>query len=342
MRVYVAGILAVALAACDGATPLSSTASGGPDRLSTSVAVSAQPSHRDRRPSWISPEVKRTTQLLFVSDAGTGDVDMYKLPALKLVGTITGFAQPQGECAGNEGDVWITDTNARTIYEVSHEGRLESKLSDVYGYPDACAWDPKSGQLAVMNLFDLNGASGDVLIYARGSSVATPYTNPAQYYYYFGGYDGSSNLFFDGRSATGAFVLSELRNEANSAQTVTINHGKIYFPGMVQWQTSDGTLLVGDQDCRDESASCVYRLATSDGGAKITGGTRLETAAGGQVCDLVQGVEANGEIMGSDNNFCGTYPSGTDIWPYPKGGKPQANNNSGAVTPVGAALSSGR
>jgi hypothetical protein len=343
MKAYASGIiLAIALAACNGATTPSSAGLPAPPRPSTLAAISALPSHPDRRPSWISPQVKSATQLLFVSDAGTDDVYMYKLPALKLVGTITGFVQPQGECADNKGDVWITDTNAQTIYEVNHQGRLVNSLSDASGYPDGCAWDPKSGALAVMNLFDLNGAKGGIVVYPSSSKLPTLYTNPNQYYYSFGGYDASSNLFFDGHSQDGAFMLSELPNGAKSAHTITISGGRIYFPGMVQWLTSSNKLLVGDQDCKDQSAACVYHLATTASSAKIVGSTRLETSAGGQICDLVQGVEANGELMGSDDNFCGPKPSGTGVWAYPTGGKPQAYNDNGAVTPVGAALSSGR
>lgn len=309
-------------------------------RLSTSAAAWELPTHPDRRPSWISPEVKGKAQLLFVSDAGTNDVYMYELPTLKLVGTITGFAQPQGECADTKGDVWITDTTAQTIYEVSHEGRLENTLTDSSGYPDACAWDAKSGSVAVMNLFDEDGATGGVLVYPSGSKLPTAYTNPRQYYYNFGGYDGSGNLFFDGRSESGSFILSELPAGADSAKTIKITGGKMYFPGMVQWDTSSSELLVGDQECRNAYAACVYQLTITSNGGAIAGSTKLETAAGGPVCDLVQGVEANGEILGSDNEFCGYSASSTDLWPYPSGGKPTADNASTDATPVGAALSS--
>jgi hypothetical protein len=342
MKACTPGILAIALTACNGVPTSSSTAPAAPLRPSTLAAISALPSHPDRRRSWISPEVKSATQILFVSDAGTDDVYMYKLPSLDVVGTITGFAQPQGECADNKGDVWVTDTNAQMIYELSHEGRLKNSLHDTYGYPDGCAWDPKSGDVAVMNLFDTSGASGSVLVYPSGSQPPTRYANPNQYYYNFGGYDGSSNLFFDGRRRGGPFMLSELPHGAKSARPIAISGGTIYFPGMVQWQSSSGKLLVGDQDCKDESAACVYRLTLSDTGAKITGSTRLETATGGQVCDLVQGVEAGGEVVGSNNNFCGSSPSTTDLWTYPSGGKPEAYTSTEVSTPVGAALSGGR
>lgn len=328
---------ALALAGCGAISTSMPFASGPPADRSTSVARLAITAHPDQRRSWISPDAK-AKQLLFVSDAGTDDVYMYLLPQLKLVGTITGFVQPQGECADSKGDVWITDTNAQTIYELSHQGRLVTSLPDPNGYPVGCAWNPKNGDLAVMNLFGLNGSRGGVLVYPKGSKAAVGYANPKQYYYDFGGYDGSGNLFFDGRER-GAMVLSELAAGAKAAKTVAITGGTIGFPGMVQWETSSGQLLVGDQECGGANASCVYRLKLSKSGATIVGTTKLESSAGGPVCDLVQGIEADNEIMGSDFDFCGYSPSTTETWPYPDGGTPSAENATTDNTPIGAALS---
>jgi hypothetical protein len=337
-------LAAIALAACSGGTPASPIAPAAVAQLSTSVAAGwPVAAHPDRRPSWVSPDIDaKQTQVLFVSDASTLDVYMYELPSLKVVGTITGFSQPQGECSNSKGDVWVTDTNAQKIYELSHLGRLENTLSDSDGYPVGCAWDPKSGNVAVMNIFDLLGKQGEVLVYPPGSKQPTSYVNAHQYYYDFGGYDGSGDLFFDGRSEGGAFMLSELPDGSKAAQTIKVSGGRIYFPGMVQMSTASSSLLVGDQECGGASAACIDQLTISGTTAKIAGSVKLEDAKGDAVCDLVQGVEANGEIAGSDWEFCGYTASTTDLWAYPSGGEPSAGNDSTDTTPVGAALSSGR
>ena len=103
---------------------------------------------------------------------------------------------------------------------------------------------------------------------------------------------------------------------------------------------SSSELLVGDQECGGVNAACVYQLTITSSGGTIAGSTKLETAGGGAVCDLVQGIEAYGEILGSDIEFCGYSASATEIWPYPGGGKPTAENSTTDNTPVGAALSS--
>jgi hypothetical protein len=47
--------------------------------------------------------------LLYVTDARTHGVVIFTDPGGKLVGTLTGFTNPQGECVDAAGDVWIVD-----------------------------------------------------------------------------------------------------------------------------------------------------------------------------------------------------------------------------------------
>ncbi len=332
-------LIAAVQVGCSGGTPGTAPVATL-DRASTSVARSVGATRADRRPTWISPELARSTsQLLFVSDSGTADVYIYKLPTLKLMATITGFAQPQGECSDGKGNIWVTDTNAKTIYELSHQGRLENELSDGSGYPAACAWDSTTGNLAVSNLFGIASGSGSILIYKNASESPVSYENPGQYYYNFAGYDTAGNLFFDGRDAKGDFMLSELPKGGGSAKTIALSGGTIYFPGMVQWQPTRRNLIVGDQSCGNLYASCLYTVKITQQGGTIAAETQLRTSTGGSVCDLVQGVEFNKQIAGSDYDFCGAEPSTTYVWPYPAGGTSVAHNEGTELTPVGAAIS---
>ncbi|MGC1381729.1 MAG: hypothetical protein WA814_11985 [Candidatus Baltobacteraceae bacterium] len=344
MRSLPVGLLtllaALGVAACDGGLPSPSTTYEG-SPLFTSAARLVRPQRLDRRPSWFAPEIKQRATYLFVSDAGTGDVYLYALPAMKIAARVTGFSQPQGECSDNRGDVWVTDTIAQTIYELSHTGRLLNTLSDKAGYPDACAWDPSTGNLAVMNIFDLASVAGSVLVYPGGTGSPATYANPSQYFYNFGGYDNRGDLFFDGRNADGTFMLSELSSKAGSAETIKVAGTSIYYPGMIQWVGS--YLDVGDQSCGNGDATCVYRLAISSKTATVKGVTNLENYNGGAVCDMAQGVVVKGRtIAGSDNDFCGYAPSATYSWPYPGGGLPKAYDIGPDSLPVGAAVSAGQ
>lgn len=332
--------LSLALCACNGTASPPTTSGVAPDRMTTSVARRPASAHPDRRASWISPELANATApVLFVSDSGTDDVYIYSLPALKVIGTVTGFSQPQGECSDNKGNVWVTDTNAQIIYELDHHGRLVNELSDTGGYPAGCAWDPTTGNVAVMNLFGTGSSNGAVLVYSKGSQVSQ-YRNPQQYYYNFGGYDTGGDLFFDGRDQTGNFILSELPKGAKSPHTLSVVGGKIYYPGMVQWIATRRDLLIGDQSCGNAYVSCLYNVAPSKSVATIRGSINLKNASGGSICDLIQGVKYSNEIAGSDYNFCGTTASSTDLWPFPGGGSPANHNTSTDSVPVGAAVSS--
>jgi hypothetical protein len=336
---FATALFIITIAGCGASAPAPSAFPGTtPDRIARSVARWPAPFHPDRRKSWISPEIDReAATLLFVSDSGTADVYIYKLPTLKNVATITGFSQPQGECSDNKGDVWIADTNGATIYELSHHGQLNNELADASN-PVACAWDPSTGNLAVMNLFGTGSTSGGVLIYPKGSQAPTLYQNPKQYYYNFGGYDSSGDLYFDGRDESGSFMLSELPKGANSAHTIKLQ-GTIYFPGMVEWNSAKHQLIVGDQSCGNAYASCVYAVTITKNGGTLGQRTNFQIQGDGPVCDLVQGVEYGGRIAGSNFEFCGSIPSGTYLWSYPSGGAPLAFNDNVDATPVGAAIS---
>jgi hypothetical protein len=337
MRRYLSIIpFLVALAGCGGTMPKWNAAAA--DRTTTSLARRPVLVRPDRRKTWISPELAAAkTELLFVSDSGAGDVYIYKVPSLKVVATITGFFQPQGECSDGKGNVWVTDTGGQMVYKLSHHGQLISEISDTSN-PAACAWDPTTGNLAVMNIFDSASRSGGVLVYPKGTRAPTLYQNPDMYYYNFGGYDSSGNLYFDGRDADGNFILSELPKGAMSPHTVTLTGGTIYFPGMVQF-SGKSTLIVGDQSCGNAYASCLYSVKISKNGGTIGAQLNLQTDAGGQVCDLVQGVVFGARLAGSDFNFCGSSSSATYLWPYPGGGKPSNHNASVVLAPIGAAIS---
>jgi hypothetical protein len=295
----------------------------------------------DRVPHLVSPVVRSATKepLLFVSDAATAEVYIYQLSTLKLLNSVTGFTDPQGECSDTKGDVWVTDPGAFETYELSHQGRLENTISGS-GYAVGCAWDPSSGNVAIMDVFSGSNEGGDVLVYPKGRGSPHDYTAAKQFYYNFGGYDANGNLFFDGRSESGAFMLSELPKRAQKAITIAISGGTIYYPGMVQWDASSNELIVGDQSCGGVyTASCLYAIQIANQKGTIESTIDLQNSSGGEVCDLVQGVIYKGELAGSDNNICGSSPSTTYVWPYPAGGAPSRSNSSTDSLPIGAAVS---
>ncbi|MGA7246793.1 MAG: hypothetical protein WBW89_03460 [Candidatus Cybelea sp.] len=284
----------------------------------------------DRGASWMAPAAK-SSSLLYVSDLGTFDVNVYAFPSLKPAGKLTGFNEPQGECGDAKGNIWITSTGNQTIYKYAHGATQPSALlSDPLGSPIGCAVNPASEDLAIANFTDFSGG-GSVLVYkhARGSPAA--YSNPKQLSNYFAAYDGKGDLYVSGVEArTRSYMLSVLPHGRTAMSSVAISGGALYFPGTVAWHGS--TLVLGDQKCKKKASSCLYELHVSGATAKITGTTALTGA-----CDVAQAWVGKAQLAGGDYRYCGGGSS-VDIWRFPSGGNPTAKVG-GLQIPVGATVS---
>lgn len=277
---------------------------------------------------------KRATtapELLYVSDGGTFDVLVYTFPALTLVGTLTGFNEPQGVCSDTQGNVWIANTGTQKMIEFAHGGTTSiERLADPLGYPAGCAIDPTSGNLAVTNLQDFSGA-GSVLVYKKAGGTPTPYSDPQLYFYYFAGYDGSGNLYVSGRSSKSAYRLSVLPHGSSTMSLVAVHGGTIDFPGTVAWNGSK--LVLGDQRCRHTESSCLYEATVAEKTATITGTTPL-----GKACDVAQAWVGATKVAGGNYAYCTHGAGSADVWPYPSGGSP-TSKATGLQMPIGATLS---
>lgn len=282
--------------------------------------------------SWMSASAKGETQLLYVSDLGTFDVYVYRFPSLKLLGRLTGFNDPQGECTDAAGNVWIANTKQNDVIEYAHGGTTPvATLRDPTGFPVGCATDRASGDLAVTNLDGFSGA-GSVLVYKRARGTPKTFANPNQYYYYFAAYDGKGDLYVSGQSRNGAYLLSVLARGSSSMSLVSIAGGALYFPGTVAWNGSK--LVLGDQKCAKKASSCFYGLSVSGRRARITGTTPLKGS-----CDVAEAWVGATQIAGGDDaEYCARERSGVAVWPYPRGGSPSASA-AGPRIPVGATVS---
>jgi hypothetical protein len=334
------------LTSCSGG--IGSPGSGFPQtsgRFTTSIAVKAPLAiHRDTRASWISPDVKRAPRLLFVSDAGTEDVDIFSLPDLALKGTITGFSEPQGMCSGTGGTVWVANTGTEQVMQLSRTGKLLNTIDDAYGYPVGCAVNQTDGDIAVFNIFGISGA-GSAYVYSCLSCTPTELTIPGVSSFEFGDYDPSGDLFVNaGRNSTGSAEIGEVPSGKTSGHLIRLTGGSVYFPGLIQWYKPSNYLAVGDQLCNDKNASCIYWVKIRKSTGRIIGHTALQGSGGSQICDMVQGVlDPAGEktVLGGNYNYCGSGPSTVNRWQYPAGGVPtnSADFTASYSLPDGAAIS---
>lgn len=361
---YAVGVVAAAalIAGCNGngsGTAMQPPSGAAPNSLSPSghgngngavmplnrglqaAFIGAQPMakvHTDHHKSWVSPAAMGAPRLYFASDAANNDVYIYLLPSFKLVGTLTGFSEPQGECADSSGNIYIANTNNKQALKYSRTGTLLATYNDSFGYPVGCAIDPTTGDLALTDIFDGNGSiSGDVLVYTSPSSTPTELRNPSEFFYYFAGYDDNGSLWVDGRTSGGSFILSVCG--ASSCSTLPTSGGTINFPGTVQWDNRHQTWVVFDQLCGGGNAACSYPVSES---GVLGTQTVYNNYNGTAVCDLIQGViAANGKnyVAGGDYDPCGFASTTANRWGYPTGGAPTAHTTADVVEPIGAAIS---
>jgi hypothetical protein len=269
------------------------------------AALSVQPDHRR---SWMSPDSKKQT-LLYVSDQKTDDVYVYSYPAGKLVGTLTGFATPYGQCTDKSGDVFITQFEASEVSEYAHGGTNPIKTLDVPSgqYPMGCSIDPKTGNLAVAT-YVTGSDPGGISIFHHAAGTPKEYKAPNMYYYYPPAYDDRGNLFVEVEgNSSGGTSLDELPRDGSKLKALYLNV-TIHFPGGVAW---DGTNLdLDDQLYISSGGSGIYQIQVQGSTGTMTGEFALPGSCG--YSDVVQPWVQGSKIIGADTH-CGTV--GIDTYP---------------------------
>jgi hypothetical protein len=308
-RVTIA-IVAALVAACGKSEPPLST----PAVPAQARAIVTQ---ADRGGSWMLAKAS-SDDLLYVSTDGP-KVFVLSYPAGDLVGVLYGFNGAAGECVDSSGDVWITDEVASEIVEYAHGGTTrKATLGDSAYYPQGCAVDPSSGNLAVTNYSGFQG-TGDLLVYRKAQGKPQHLTDPDFSNYYFCAYDGLGNLFVDGTGGSYS-RYAVLRRGSTKLQTIALDED-LYVSGAVQW---DGKYIV---------------LGGSNGSDPVLDQT---TGFKGHVVksiDLDDGRLLNFAIQGDTVISGDCCRRGLSLWKYPQGGTP-VGHIAGKFWPYYAVVSS--
>ncbi len=317
------------LSACCAASALLAGCSGAQSPQALPVAAApgtAMPARAIR--TWMSPDAHRH-DLLYVSD-NSGFVYVFQYPNGKLVGTLGGFEGSSGLCADTKGDVFVTNTNGEVVLEYAHGGTKPIATFLEFGaFPNGCAVDPMSGDLAVTNFATSpSQGPGNVAVYANAQGNPTYYTAKDFMEYLFGGYDAKGNLFIDGvNNGTTQSLFAELPKGGKSLKNLTVDQ-TIGFPGGIQW---DGKYMAIEDDMKDT----IYRVNFA-GSAGTTAGTVHLSARSHLVVQFwLQGSTIVVPYGGSPRNV-----KKIGLWKYPDGGKPAASfDGIGATELIGAAIS---
>jgi hypothetical protein len=248
-------------------------------------------------------------------DGQNGIAYVYKYPQGGLVGTVTGFGVPRGECADSAGHVFIVaysngSMNSSTIYEYAHGGTKPiATLSDP-GVAVGCAVDQTTGNLA---------ASGDgVAIFKNASGNPTMYYSSEYTFFLYCGYDNRSNLYLMGVSGQygDQQVLVRLASGSSNFERIALDV-KLYISSnispIVQW---DGKHMAVTSDPYRKPVF-LYRLRINGSSAVVTSSATLSSRTNVYTGGMwIQGKSIIG-AGNADHHYEAAF-----LWPYPKGGLP--------------------
>ncbi len=290
--------------------------------------------------SWVAPEAKGE-DLIYISDLLGQVVDIYTYGhGNKLVGTLTGFFNPEGLCVDNAGNVWVTNDTSQGVHQITeyaHGGTSPMQnLINPNGNVNGCSVDQKTGDLAVTNFWGPTEGAGGVSIYHHGSGNPTSYTDANIHYYYYCGYDAKGNLFVDGLDSGSNFGFAEIPRGGKAFKDIALNQ-TIYLPGGVQW---DGKYMaVGDQVAvKHNFTSTIYQFSISGNVATEVGLTVLTGSK--QVAQFWIPKFGRNQKNPEGTTLIGPNQNGANtlFWSYPAGGSP-TKTISGETYPMGATIS---
>lgn len=274
----------------------------------------------------MSLDARRST-LLYVSDLGSDQVEVFSYPRAKLKGTLTGFSAPHGECVDKAGNVFIDNEGASQILEYAHGGTTPIKILKDNGYfPSGCSIDPTTGNLAVANYSPLGSGPGGVAIYQHARGKPRHYFDSSGlFFYYYCGYDAHGNLFVDGmNSGANTVEFAELPAHSTHFKKITLNV-TVALPGGVQWAGKH--VAVGDQVSLSGPSKIDEFSITG------TTGTEVGTTPLNNSCNVLQfWISGRRAIV---PNGCG---HSVMYFRYPAGGTP-TKTIGGLSSPVGVTLS---
>jgi hypothetical protein len=209
-------------AAAMGAMLSGCSGSGSSGPLPAGREAGPSAGHRIGGRSWADAGANQQ-DLLYVTNSN-GLVDIFRYWKHELVGVLTDFTSPLGECADRSGNVYIVDNGAQSILEYAHGGTKAIATIIDKGYePHGCAVDPTTGNLAVANYSSTEytgyADTGNIAIYAHGAGTPK----------YYGSDDGRfTNLAYDDR---GNLLVTALNYFYYSSTPTTLfyylpHHGK--------------------------------------------------------------------------------------------------------------------
>ena len=285
--------------------------------------------------AWMDSIAKKV-DLLYISD-GNGEVTVYTYWQKSLVGQLTGFMQPLGECVDKANDVFITDYAARKIVEYAHAGKKPiAKIDDSPFAPYACSVDLATGSLAVAN--EAGGSTqGNIAVYANVKATPKLYTDKNIPDLQACAYDNGGNLLVsNGQAGSNYANFAWLPKGGSKLLDLTLPGPQPSWT----WEGVDGIQWDGRYFVIDDYA--LYRESVSNGQGYYIGATYFEIGGGQAGPFGIYNIHPNKQgtqVVGVYDDF--SYPY-VYYWNYPAGGDSVASISKGLNEPVSVTVSLGK
>ena len=316
-------VIAATLAGCGVLRPAQDdmpSRIGAPGAMPQTPAVA---SRVDWGKSWMLPEARGRTTLLYVSLDHR--VAVYDYDTGKRVGSLTGLDDPYGGCVDAKGDVYITEYFNGDTVEYAHGGTKVLKTFASDGQAWGCSVDGRS-DLAVTDRDTRTGA-GQVCVWKSGKSAqSTCYGGrPACDMMSPAGYDDKGNLFVPGEdNATGDVCV--LLAGATSMTELPLSYS-FNTPGAAMWDGKYMTL--GDEGANGEEEGIV-RVTISGSTLHEVGRTLLSDTCYAEweieLAPFILGLKntpvnrEESKVVVANNSRCADQ--GAKLWKYTAGGYP--------------------
>ena len=273
------------------------------------------------RISWMSPDAKNIKSLLYVAGATTDTVYVYNFKTRELVGELTGFDQPSGECVDGKGDIWITDYMGGTVAEYAHGGSTARRTLYAGTLQTTCSIDPTTGNLAVGTF-----SPGDIYVWKKARGTPKIYTSSACPSIWGPGYDDKGNLFAEAAGSSSAIWVCWLPHTGPPLTKIPFNQTISYGAGAM-WDGKYMTFADQSFGNSELQAGLYQAKLNSSGSLVVEGKTPLPDPCGHSdvLVPFIVGHKntpdnrEQGFAVTGSNNSCLTN---VDIWAYPAGGEP--------------------
>lgn len=268
----------------------------------------------------MSPDIKKSKKLLYVSKEAQNIVDVFSVPKYSMVGKIThGIYTPEGLATDKNGNLYVSNTYGYTVTVYKPGATSPSlTLSEPYAPLDVAVGS--NGYV-----YAADGAGG-VDVYPPGdTSPSTRLTNSALSSAYGVGVDASNNVYVDGFGAGYTAVVVEYANGSGSGTNLGLTG--LEWPNGVIIDNNNGPrrrphIIVTDYDL---SEILIYRPGQTTPSRTIAAPGAWHSAIN-KAENLIYVPKSNSSVGVYD------YPSGTLVTTIPVGGS--SPTTGAAVSPA--------